>query len=249
MILTDFYPFSHSTKPRECLITYPSTMHNFTVIDNIRELILRFFRNMELIEIGQQPVRMSKGLNQAREPNKKSVIKTMLNDFLFQLDNYGIYAGSIAIVSVLVEFGIKRKQAETLSLRNLYRAVSTVCENIRHMLVQKLRDIVDDDDISDDNLNSQEIIMNFSTPKLQKFLQYLKVTFGNKNSKDISCLVFVERRYTCKCVYGLLLNFIANTPELRNVLVPQFMVGRNGISPGFDNLLEQRWQKTVSFGY
>lgn len=249
MILTDFYPFSHSTKPRECLITYPSTMHNFTVIDNIRELILRFFRNMELIEIGQQPVRMSRGLNQAREPNKKSVIKTMLNDFLFQLDNYGIYAGSIAIVSVLVEFGIKRKQAETLSLRNLYRAVSTVCENIRHMLVQKLRDIVDDDDISDDNLNSQEIIMNFSTPKLQKFLQYLKVTFGNKNSKDISCLVFVERRYTCKCVYGLLLNFIANTPELRNVLVPQFMVGRNGISPGFDNLLEQRWQKTVSFGY
>lgn len=204
---------------------------------------------MELIEIGQQPVRMSKGLSQAREPNKKSVIKTMLNDFLFQLDNYGIYAGSIAIVSVLVEFGIKRKQAETLSLRNLYRAVSTVCENIRHMLVQKLRDIVDDDDISDDNLNSQEIIMNFSTPKLQKFLQYLKVTFGNKNSKDISCLVFVERRYTCKCVYGLLLNFIANTPELRNVLVPQFMVGRNGISPGFDNLLEQRWQKTVSFGY
>lgn len=249
MISTDFYPFSHSTKPRECLITYPSTMHNFTVIDNIRELILRFFRNMELIEIGQQPVRMSKGLSQAREPNKKSVIKTMLNDFLFQLDNYGIYAGSIAIVSVLVEFGIKRKQAETLSLRNLYRAVSTVCENIRHMLVQKLRDIVDDDDISDDNLNSQEIIMNFSTPKLQKFLQYLKVTFGNKNSKDISCLVFVERRYTCKCVYGLLLNFIANTPELRNVLVPQFMVGRNGISPGFDNLLEQRWQKTVSFGY
>lgn len=224
-------------------------MHSFTVIDNIRELILRFFRNLELIEIGHQPVRMSKGLNQTRDPNKKSGIKTMLNDFLFQLDNYGIYAGSIAIVSVLVEFEIKRKQAETLSLRNLYRAVNTVCENIRHMLVQKMRDIVDDDDIPDVDLNGQEIIMNFSTPKVQKFLQYLQITFGNKNSKDISCLVFVERRYTCKCIYGLLCNFIANTPELRNVLVPQFMVGRNGISPDFENLLEQRWQKTVSFGY
>lgn len=202
-----------------------------------------------MIDIGQQPVRMSKGLSQTREPNKKSTIKTMLNDFLFQLDNYGIYAGSIAIVSVLVEFEIKRKQAETLSLRNLYRAVKTVCENIRHMLVQKLRDIVDDDDVSDDDLNGHEVIMNFSTPKMQKFLQYLKSTFGNKKSKDIRCLVFVERRYTCKCIYGLLLNFIATTPELRNVLVPQFMVGRNGINPDFDNLLEQRWQKTVCFSF
>lgn len=204
---------------------------------------------MELIDIGHQPVRMSKGLKMTRESNKKSLIKTLMNDFLFQLDNYGIYAGSIAIVSVLVEFEIKRRQAETLSLRNLYRAIITVCERIRHLLVEKLRDMMDDDDIPDDDLNGQEVIMNFSTPKVQVFLQYLKKTFANKPKKDISCLVFVERRYTCKCIYGVLLNFIAATPELRNVLVPQFMVGRNNINQDFESVLERGWQKSVSFNF
>lgn len=202
---------------------------------------------MDLIDIGHQPVRLSKGLKTTREPNKKGTIKTMMNDFLFQLDNYGIYAGSIAIVSVLVEFEIKRRQAETLSLRNLYRAAITVCERIRHLLVEKLRDMLDDEEMSEEHLNSQEVIMNFSTPKVQKFLQYLKMTFANKQVKDISCLVFVERRYTCKCIYGVVLNFIAATPELRNVLVPQFMVGRNNISQDFESVLERSWQKSVSF--
>lgn len=202
---------------------------------------------MDLMDIGHQPVRMSKGLKMTREPNKKSFIKTMMNDFLFQLDNYGIYAGSIAIVSVLVEFEIKRRQAETLSLRNLYRAVITVCERIRHLLVEKLRDMLDDEEMSEEQLNSQEVIMNFSTPKVQVFLQYLKKTFANKQVKDFSCLVFVERRYTCKCIYGVVLNYIAATPELRNVIVPQFMVGRNNISQDFESVLERHWQKSVSF--
>ncbi|KAH8413794.1 hypothetical protein KR222_008371, partial [Zaprionus bogoriensis] len=235
----------HSTKPREFLITYKPNTLQFDVINKIQYIIANFMQKMELIEIGQQPVRMSKGLKMQREPNKKSAIKTMLNDFVFQLNVYGIYAGSIAIVSVLVEFEIKRRQAETLSLRNLYRAVLTVCERIRHLLVQKLRDMLDDDAMSDDDLNSNEVIMNFSTPQVQMFLQYLKTTFANKQPGEISCLVFVERRYTCKCIYGLLLNFIKATPELRNVLVPQFMVGRNSIFADFEYLLERHWQKSA----
>ncbi|KAH8298414.1 hypothetical protein KR044_002438, partial [Drosophila immigrans] len=235
----------HSTKPRELLITYKSGNHTFQVIDIVKLRIMQFVKAMELIDIGYQPVRMSKGLNLVREPNKKSYISRLLNDFIFQVENYGIYAGSIAIVSVLVEFEIKRRQAETLVLRNLYRAAITVCEGIRHLIVSKLRDMLDDDELPDDQLNSEDVIMNFSTPKVQIFLQYLKSTFSNKNPKDISCLVFVERRYTAKCIYGVLLNFIAATPELRNVLVPQFMVGTHTIFKDFESLLEKNWQKSA----
>lgn len=236
---------SHSTKPRESIMTYKSEVQTFGKIEEIRQRIRNYFYTLELQDIGHQPVRMSKGMRIQREPNKKSAIKLQINDFLYQLDNYGIYAGSIAIVSLIVEFEIKRRQAETLSLRNMYRSAITLCESVRHMLVSKLRDMLDDDQMSDDMINTEEVIMNFSTPKVQLFLQYLKQTFANKQPKDICCLVFVERRYTCKCIYGLLLNYIAATPELRNVLFPQFMVGRSGIFHDFDKL-ERRWLKSVS---
>ncbi|XP_030245302.1 endoribonuclease Dicer, partial [Drosophila navojoa] len=234
----------HSTKPRESLMTYKSEVQIFDKIKKIRQRIKNYLQTLELQDIGVQPVRMSKGMRIQREPNKKSAIKLLINDFLYQLDNYGIYAGSIAIVSLIVEFEIKRRQAETLSLRNMYRSAITLCETVRHMLVSKLRDMLDDDQMSDDMINTEEVIMNFSTPKVQLFLQYLKQTFGNKQPKDICCLVFVERRYTCKCIYGLLLNYIAATPELRNVLFPQFMVGRSGIFHDFDKL-ERRWLKSA----
>ncbi|EDW00591.1 GH20958 [Drosophila grimshawi] len=231
----------HSTKPREYLVAYNDRNQTFEVIEEIRSLILSYLKSLDLITIPNQPVRMSKGLHVQRDSNKKSVIKLMLNDFLYQLDNYGIYAGSIAILSMYAEFDIKRRQSETIVMRNTYRLVVGLCDRIRHMLVNQLTD----DDEDEKAANTEEVIMNFSTPKVQRFLQYLKDTFANKNPKDICCLVFVERRYTCKCIYGLLLKYIAAVPELRNVLAPQFMVGRNGIFLDFESVLERRWLRSA----
>ncbi|ALC41053.1 Dcr-2 [Drosophila busckii] len=235
----------YSTKPKESLVRYPSVAQTFEVVEHIRRLINNFYMTLDKLDIGTQPVRYSKNLKAQRDPNKKNSLRTLLNDFVWQVDNYGIYAGSIAIVSVLVEFEIKRRQAETISLRNMYRGVIHLCENIRHMLVRKLRDMLDEDSQPDDQLNTQEVIMSFSTPKVQMFLEYLKATFAGKKAKDICCLVFVTRRYTCKCIYGILLNFIKSTPELRDVLVPQFMVGRNSIFQDFESVLERRWLKSA----
>ncbi|XP_052839058.1 endoribonuclease Dicer isoform X1 [Drosophila gunungcola] len=235
----------YSTKPKEYLLTYPDQVQTFAVIQSIGSQIAKFFAALDLMDIGIQPVRRSKSLQYQRDPQKKGTVKQLFNDFQYQLQEYGIYAASIAIVSLTVEFEVKRRQAETLSLKLMHRTAISLCENIRHMLVHKLRDMVDDDEELDDKANTEETIMNFSTPKVQTFLQYLKRSFAHKDPKDICCLVFVERRYTCKCIYGLLLNFIEATPELRNVLTPQFMVGRNSISPDFENVLERKWQKTA----
>ncbi|XP_043646275.1 endoribonuclease Dicer [Drosophila teissieri] len=235
----------YSTKPKEYLITYPSQERVFMVTQSIQSQIQQFFVTLDLMDIGVQPVRRSKSLQCQRDPQKKSSVKQLFNDFLFQLQEYGIYAASIAIISLIVEFDLKRRQAETLSLKLMHRTAMSLCEKIRHLLVQKLRDMTDEDDDPDDKVNTEEVILSFSTPKVQRFLQYLKTTFANKDPKDICCLVFVERRYTCKCIYGLLLNFIDSTPELRNVLTPQFMVGRNTISQDFESVIERKHQKSA----
>ncbi|XP_068147219.1 endoribonuclease Dcr-2 [Drosophila tropicalis] len=235
----------YSTKPKEFFLLYGYGNRQFAVVDTIKFYIENFQKKVDTLDIGKQPFRFSKGLQQQRDPNKKSVVKLLLNDFIYQLEEYGIYMGSIAIVALIVEFEVKKRQAETLVLRAVYRMAIALCDNIRHLLVSKLRDLLDDEKIADGKLDTEEIIYNFSTPRVQKFLQYLKQTFSNKNPKDICCLVFVERRYTCKSIYGMLLHYIASVPELKNVLVPQFMVGRNGIVQNFDTVLERKWQNSA----
>lgn len=235
--------FRYATKPTEVMVSFPHQEQVLTVTRLISAEIEKFYVSLDLMNIGVQPIRRSKSLQCLRDPSKKSFVKQLFNDFLYQMKEYGIYAASIAIISLIVEFDIKRRQAETLSVKLMHRTALTLCEKIRHLLVQKLQDMTYDDD--DDNVNTEEVIMNFSTPKVQRFLMSLKVSFADKDPKDICCLVFVERRYTCKCIYGLLLNYIQSTPELRNVLTPQFMVGRNNISPDFESVLERKWQKSV----
>nr|7W0A_A Chain A, Dicer-2, isoform A [Drosophila melanogaster]7W0A_E Chain E, Dicer-2, isoform A [Drosophila melanogaster]7W0B_A Chain A, Dicer-2, isoform A [Drosophila melanogaster]7W0C_A Chain A, Dicer-2, isoform A [Drosophila melanogaster]7W0D_A Chain A, Dicer-2, isoform A [Drosophila melanogaster]7W0D_F Chain F, Dicer-2, isoform A [Drosophila melanogaster]7W0E_A Chain A, Dicer-2, isoform A [Drosophila melanogaster]8HF0_A Chain A, Dicer-2, isoform A [Drosophila melanogaster]8HF0_D Chain D, Dic len=233
----------YATKPTEVMVSFPHQEQVLTVTRLISAEIEKFYVSLDLMNIGVQPIRRSKSLQCLRDPSKKSFVKQLFNDFLYQMKEYGIYAASIAIISLIVEFDIKRRQAETLSVKLMHRTALTLCEKIRHLLVQKLQDMTYDDD--DDNVNTEEVIMNFSTPKVQRFLMSLKVSFADKDPKDICCLVFVERRYTCKCIYGLLLNYIQSTPELRNVLTPQFMVGRNNISPDFESVLERKWQKSA----
>ncbi|KAH8401310.1 hypothetical protein KR009_004470, partial [Drosophila setifemur] len=235
----------YSTKPKEYLLTYPSQMNNFSISNVISSKISNFYASLDLMDIGKQPVRMSKGLISQQDPHKKKAVKSMFNDFLFQMTEYGIYTASIAILSVTVNFEVKKRQAETLCLKTMYRSAISLCDNIRHLLVQKLRDLVDDDEADDNQVDVEEVIMNFSTPKVQRFLQYLKQTFAGKQPKDISCLVFVERRYTAKCIYGMLRAFIASTAELRDVLVPQFMVGRKGINQDFESVLERKFLKSA----
>ncbi|KAH8331655.1 hypothetical protein KR074_009100, partial [Drosophila pseudoananassae] len=235
----------HSTKPREYMVKYPAQVQTYSLVAYVDKMIRDFFVVLDQLDIGVQPKRRSKGLMTFRDPNKKSAIKTLFNDFKFQMEEYGVYAASIAIVSLCVEFEVKKRQAETISLKSMYRSAITLCDQIRHVLVKKLRDMVDDDEANDEEVNTEEVIMNFSTPKVQRFLQYLKTTFAGKQPSDICSLVFVERRYTAKCIFGLLMHFIEATPELRNVLVPQFMVGRNSISQEFESVLETKFQKSA----
>lgn len=183
---------------------------------------------------------MSKGLAALREPNKKKSIKNLLDDFKYQMKDFGLYTASIAIMSPIIEFEIKKRQAETIALRNLYRLVIQYCERIRHIIVKELKSQLDTEDVDAETL---DIINNYSKPKLLSLFQHIKTSFADKEPDEIACLIFVERRYSAKCLYYVLKKYISLETNLRERIRPQFMVGRNSIIYSIESILETKWNK------
>uniref|UniRef100_A0A1A9WHV0 Uncharacterized protein n=1 Tax=Glossina brevipalpis TaxID=37001 RepID=A0A1A9WHV0_9MUSC len=61
------------------------------------------------------------------------------DDILYKMNDFGLYAASLAIMSAIIEFEVKKRQSETTALRNLYRLVITSCENIGRIIVTELK--------------------------------------------------------------------------------------------------------------
>ncbi|XP_036333291.1 endoribonuclease Dicer [Rhagoletis pomonella] len=236
----------YSTKPTEKLVTYSSQGHNFKLHDTIKSIIAECFVAVDAWDLGVIPAKQTKNLGTLREPNKKNFLKNLLNDFLYQTNEFGLYASAIAIMSPIIEFEVKKRQAETIALRNLYRYTISVCEKIRHMLIMELKE---EDSDPDSACHTTDIILNFATPKMRTLLGLLSDLFENKDPTGIRCLIFVERRYTAKCVYYVLKKYIEQKPGLAETLRPQFMVGRNSIMPSIESILDQKWNKSVIEGF
>ncbi|XP_023297775.2 endoribonuclease dcr-1 [Lucilia cuprina] len=233
----------YSTKPIELMVTFSSHSHSFHAVEKVKQIIANCVNVIKNFDIGIVPQKMSKSLASLRAPNKKSNITNLLNDFIYQMEDFGLYTASIAIMSPIIEFEVKKRQAETLALRNLYRFVIQCCERVRHIIVNELKSLLDDDET---DWNTLEIIENFSTPKLKSLFGQLKEKFAGKQADDIACLLFVERRYTAKCVYYVIKNYITHIPQLKNALRPQFMVGRQSILYSIESILDTKWnQKAI----
>lgn len=216
----------------------------------MRQLVEECNTFIDSWSIGAVTLKMSKNLNKLREPNKKNFAKNLLNDFIYQMDDLGLYPASIAIMSLIIEFEVKKKQAETIALRNMYRRILHDCERIRHIIVKELKDMLDEDDTAaatsnDSCINTLHVIQNYSTPKLRSFLGCISDKFKNKQAKDIACLVFVNRRYTAKCLYHVVARYVEQCKDLRDIVKPQFMVGRQNILASIESLLDAKWQKSA----
>ncbi|KAL9920963.1 endoribonuclease Dcr-2 [Glossina fuscipes fuscipes] len=238
----------YSTKPNERLIAYTSHTPSFRIEGNIQSIIQDCKDAIDRFDIGNVRLKLTKSLAKTQEPNKKKFIKNLLDDFKYQMKDFGLYTASLAIMSIIIEFEVKKRQSETTALRNLYRLVITHCENIRHILVKELLSFVDeenDERIDGSKCNTPGVIYNYSSPKLRAFLLTLKNMFADKNAEDINCLVFVERRYTAKCVFYVLVNYLKQTPELKDIIRPQFLVGRQSILHSIESILDSKWNKSA----
>ncbi|XP_075169529.1 endoribonuclease Dcr-2 [Haematobia irritans] len=239
----------YSTKPFEELVTFESARHVFGVEEKIKLLIAECSVAIDNWHIGTIPNLMTKGLETQRQPSKKKYCKNLLNDFLYQMDDLGLYAASIAIMSPIIDFEVKKRQSETLALRHLYRMIITYCERIRHIIVKELKDMVDGTDdngkVSDKDINCLDVIQNFSTPKLRSLLSYMSRKFVGKSANDIACLIFVDRRYTAKCLYHVIARYVSLSPGLKDIIRPQFMVGRQNILFSVEAILDTKYNTSA----
>lgn len=233
----------YSTKPKEIVVKYfNNNSRVFDVEYQIKAIVNQCCEQLENWDMGEKE-KKSKSLIAIREPNKLKQVKSLLNDFVYQMDDLGLYGASIGILAAIVQLEVNKRNAETMVLRTMYRYTLTRCELIRHLLIKKLKSLDDDDEDDDGGLDECDIIQNFSKPKLLALLNYMVLEFSSKKRDEISALVFVQRRYTAKCLYFVIRNFTAAHPCLKHIN-PEFMVGRTaGMIYTLDTLLDSKWNR------
>ncbi|XP_037956391.1 endoribonuclease Dicer [Teleopsis dalmanni] len=235
----------YSAVPLEKMVSYNSASTTNQINDEIRNEIECLSNFIDSWDIGEQPIKLSKGLLKEKSPSKKKFCKNLLQDFLFQMDNFGLYGASVAILSTILEFEIKKKTSDTIQLKTLFHILVNKCEYILHFIESKIHAFLKVKNLPATSMHSDEVIMHFASSKLISLLNYVKSTFGNKNFEDISCLLFVQRRFSAKCLSYILRDYVKSRPFLNNVIKTDFMIGNSAIMCGVENTLESKWNKKV----
>jgi endoribonuclease Dicer len=79
------------------------------------------------------------------------------------------------------------------------------------------------------NPTADQIILN-SSLKVRTLIGILKMKFNSPSrEKDLQCLLFVQRRFTAKCLYHLLKRYAEAEPDFP--IKPDFLVGVNSVIP------------------
>lgn len=93
----------------------------------------------------------------------------------------------------------------------------------------------------DDN---ESIVTSNSSPKMVNLIYFLKKFFNDPANKTARALVFVQRRYSAKCVYHILKSVGQKSTNFP--VRPDFMVGNNNTIPeSIENILENKWNRRV----
>lgn len=157
-------------------------------------------------------------------PTKAKDIKDLLSDFWYQINDFGIYGASIAILAVVIELELAKRQVETMAERKMIDAMLSDCDLIRHKLVEAM------------SCEQSEYgkCMVFGSHKLKCLIHLLeKISLTHdENKTELKCLIFVQRRRTAKVLYHIIKRIFlelneqepneTGEPKIR----PDFMVGR-----------------------
>lgn len=188
----------------------------------------------DMIKISQQfqtvQFRSQKARNLRQDlPTKAKNIKILLKDFIYQMQDTGIYGASIAILAVIVELELGKRQCETMPERQMCDAMITKADLIRHALTR----------LMDCERTEYGQLMMFGSPKLKCLVHFLENYMQDHENagKELKGLVFVQRRHSAKVIYHILKRVFqqqydanpddSGEPPIR----PDFMVGRSGEIP------------------
>ncbi|XP_058829652.1 endoribonuclease Dcr-2 [Topomyia yanbarensis] len=205
-----------STNPEESLLS-------FCAISPCPEM-QEIGRNVQIFIKSVEEFHLPKYLNQNKSlqrdlPKPKKQIKKYFNELIYQLHDVGLYGGSIALLGLIVQFELDKRESDSSRLRLLYRACITFCENLRHQMEKRMS-----------GMSPQEQLTKFSSIKTRQLIKYLEESYMKHHNKQAKTLIFVKRRFSAKVLYHLLKIYFSQTSNA-DLIVPDFMVGSNGSMP------------------
>jgi hypothetical protein len=166
----------------------------------------------------------------------KTCIK-LFDDFKYELQEIGLSGAVLSLLSLIIEFEIKKKGADSIEMQKICDYCITKTEMLSHFLCT----FMNHDDLT------AEKILSYSSKKTQMLIKCIKEKFNSPNNsdKDLQCIVFVKRRYTAKLLFHLLKEYAVHDKDFP--IVPDFMIGNSGYMPeSIENILYTTNYKKVS---
>nr|QXE98926.1 Dicer-2 [Aedes aegypti] len=205
-----------STDPNELLVSY-STLRLSPVMADIVNNINAFSQTIEEFHLPKY-LNQNKALLKDR-PKPLKEIRKLFTELIYQLGDTGLFGGSIALLGLIVQFELDKRQSDSSMLRLALRSCITFCESLRHQ-IEKLMS----------GLDMKTKLTKFSSLKVRQLIDQLEKLYKENRDKKAKTLIFVQRRFSAKVLYHLLKIYFAETEDA-NLIVPDFMVGNNGSMP------------------
>lgn len=209
----------HSTNPKEGCLRYNTTLPcelQKNLIEKVHKIrwTLGMMKTDSILRIDPQSLRQTK-------PKKLKELSLLFEDFSYELQEMGIYGGYLSLQAIRIQFELIKKQPSLQ--RRILEAVNFCLENVK-ILLDMIKDEVDFKKIT-----TEKIIFN-SSLKVRTLIGIMKQKFtATEREQDMQCLVFVQRRFTAKCLYHLFKRFSELEPNLP--IIADFVVGVNSELP------------------
>lgn len=220
-----------STNPAEKLLRFSDATPS-SVMADISRSILSFLSTVETFHL---PKYLNQNKSLERDmPKPKKQIQKFFKEVIYQLDDLGLFGGSIAVLGLIVQFELDKRQSDSAILRLLYRACITFCEKLRHT-IEKIME----------GLPIKHQLTRFSTIKARQLINYLEESYHTTRDKKAKTLIFVQRRFSAKVLYHFLKIYFSQTEDA-DFIVPDFMVGNNGTMPeSIEQILRAKTDRKV----
>uniref|UniRef100_A0A182T437 Dicer-2 n=1 Tax=Anopheles maculatus TaxID=74869 RepID=A0A182T437_9DIPT len=229
-----------STNPQEVIVPYrKSAVHLQPIVADILARMQTFLELLEDVYLPEYSTQSSRTLQKsASKPIKE--VKKALNEFKHQIEELGMYPASLAILAVIVQLEVSKRQAACNKARHVYRTAISFCDMVRHDLVEAMS-----------GFSVKKQIRSFSSDRVSKLLQYLEGAYSKKEDQKKQALVFVTRRFTAKVLYHLIRLYFRSLlsgedPTEETLVRPEFIVGANApMDESIDAILVSKADRRV----
>ena len=232
----------YSTNPQEMIVDYNETMSHHQVVTEIAAIVQQCVK--KITNWPQEETRSRNADDYIRKgdlANKQKMLKKLFLDLEYQIKDLGLFGGSIAVMSVIVELEIRKRSSTTTRKRLLIRELITITEKIRSLIMEAMCGASSAH--SEDEVD--QLYKMFSSHKILKLIKIIRDYLAKNDSTKMKALIFVQRRHTAKCIYHLLRILSGN--DFKSLpICPDFMIGNNSTLPeSIEAILDNKWNHLV----